>query len=299
MIPGAPVIDVKPATKPSIINLPDGETIQSTHTCKLDIPSLPAEATRAHIVPGLAHTSLVSIKVLCDAGCNVQYNGKHCLVYYKRKLVWKGKREATTKLWVLPLEPNTRAEHLPYQTEGRDTEYAANAYQMTSKAALIKYLHQCLFCPPKLTLLKAIRNNQLTTWPGLTTEAVEIYLPNHAPAIDKRHMRRQRKGLQSTTIKESLETIEHNRDMTPPVEREKMNQLFSFVGMVDKKYGIIYADNTGNLAIMSTGGMKAIFILYDWTSNTILVMSIKKAMDKEMIQAFKENITNVNQRAIL
>ena len=296
MIPGAPVIDVRPATKPLIINLPDGETIQSTHTCKLNIPWLPEEATRAHIVPGLAHTSLVSIKVLCDAGCKVEYNNKHCLVFYKKKLVWMGRREATTKLWVLPLDPDTPTQHWPYQTEESNEEYAANAYQMTSKASLIKYLHQCLFCPPKLTLLKAIRNNQLTTWPGLTTEAVEKYLPNHAPATDKGHMRRQRKGIRSTKMKKSLETIEHTRDMTPPVEREKMNQLFSFVGMVDKKDGTIYVDNTGNFPITSVDGMKAIYILYDWTTNAILATPIKTATDDEMIRAFKKNITYLTQR---
>ena len=38
MVPGAPVIDVKPTTKPLIINLTDGETIKSTHTCRLNIP---------------------------------------------------------------------------------------------------------------------------------------------------------------------------------------------------------------------------------------------------------------------
>ena len=86
MVPGAPVIDVKPTNKPLIINLPDGETIKSTHTCRLNIPWLPEEATRAHIVPGLAHTSLVSISVLCDAGCKVSYDGKHCLVHYKQKI---------------------------------------------------------------------------------------------------------------------------------------------------------------------------------------------------------------------
>ena len=69
---------------------------------------------------------------------------------------------------------------------------------MTSKAALIKYLRECLFCPAKKTLLKAIKNNQLVTWPGLTAAAVEKYLPDHAPAIGKGHMRRQRKGIQST-----------------------------------------------------------------------------------------------------
>ena len=108
VLPGAPVIDIKPAAVPLIINLPDGEVIKSTHTCKLNLPFLPEAATRAHIVPGLAHTSLVSIKILCDAGCEVNYNGKECLVYYKNKLVWTGRREESTKLWVLPLSPTTK-----------------------------------------------------------------------------------------------------------------------------------------------------------------------------------------------
>ena len=105
---GTPVLDIQPATTPLIINLPDGETIKSTHTCKLNIPWLPAEATKAHIVPGLAHTSLLLIKVLCDAGCEVTYNGKNCLVFYKQTLVWMGQREVSMRLWVLPLAPKTQ-----------------------------------------------------------------------------------------------------------------------------------------------------------------------------------------------
>ena len=65
------------------------------------------------------------------------------------------------------------------------------------------------FFPPKLTLLKAIKNNQLATWPGLTTEAVQKYLPDSCPATDKGHMKSQRKGIISTTdkIKYALEHI--------------------------------------------------------------------------------------------
>ena len=69
---------------------------------------------------------------------------------------------------------------------------------MTSKEEVIKFLHQCLFCPTKSTLLKAIKNNQLTTWPGLTAEAVEKYLPESCPATDKGHTKRQQKGIRST-----------------------------------------------------------------------------------------------------
>ena len=299
MVPGAPVLDVRPATKPLIIHLPDGETIKSTHTCKLNLPWLPEAATAAHIVPGLAHTSLISIRVLCDAGCEVIYNGNHCLVYYNKKLVWKGIREATTKLWVLPVAPTNKPQHLPMTLPAKEaTEYAANAYQMTSKRALIKYLHQCLFCPPKTTLLKAIRNNQLTTWPGLTAAAVEKYLPDHSPATDKGHMRRQRKGIRSTQTKveTELERIETERDYHPPGEQEKFNQIFCYAGVIDKKDGTIYVDNTGNFPITSIDGMRAVFILYDWTSNAILATPIATTTDEKMIAAFKDNITYLSKR---
>ena len=75
---------------------------------------------------------------------------------------------------------------------------------MTSKQALIKYLHQCLFSPPKTTLVHALEQNYFPTWPGFTATAVKRYLPEAAPATDKGHMRRQRKGLQSTT-KQAME----------------------------------------------------------------------------------------------
>eukprot|EP00978_Attheya_sp_CCMP212_P008669 scaffold20390_cov59-Attheya_sp.AAC.1 len=81
MVPGAPVTNISPTKKPIVINLPDGSQIKSTHTCKIDNPDLPQEARHAHIVPGLAHTSLVSIKMLCDAGCTVTYDKNACNVY--------------------------------------------------------------------------------------------------------------------------------------------------------------------------------------------------------------------------
>ena len=74
MLPGAPIINVRPTNTPIKIILPDGETIKSTHECELNIPALPAKARMAHIVPGLAHSFLISIRILCDAGCTVTYN---------------------------------------------------------------------------------------------------------------------------------------------------------------------------------------------------------------------------------
>ena len=70
VLSGTPVTNVKVARHPLMINLPDGACLTSTHTCTMDIPWLPNNSKKAHIFPGLAHASLISIKILCDAGCN-------------------------------------------------------------------------------------------------------------------------------------------------------------------------------------------------------------------------------------
>ena len=56
LLPGTPVTDISPATKCLVINLTNGETIQSTHTLKLAIPWIPNESKISHKVLGLSHS---------------------------------------------------------------------------------------------------------------------------------------------------------------------------------------------------------------------------------------------------
>ena len=149
---------------------------------------------------------------------------------------------------------------------------AENAYAMKSKEALIRYLRQCLFSPTKKTLVKAIKNNQLTTWPGLTAEAVLKHLPDSAPSTDKGHMKRQRKGIRSTMkipliktrkerIKYVLDKIELDHDINPTQENEKNNQIFCYNGRINTKDGTIYVDFNGKSPIIYMDGMVVIFII--------------------------------------
>jgi len=85
LIEGAPVTRKKIAKHPINIKLPDGSIIQSTHTCHLDIPWLPDKMTNAHIVPKLAHSSLISTRKFCDAGCKVVFDIDECRVYYNEE----------------------------------------------------------------------------------------------------------------------------------------------------------------------------------------------------------------------
>ena len=76
ILPGAPMDDVRPAARPIEIEMPNGTTEKSTHTCQLRIPDMPREAKEAHVVPGLSHSSLILIKKLCKEGCEVRFKEK-------------------------------------------------------------------------------------------------------------------------------------------------------------------------------------------------------------------------------
>ena len=115
LTPNAPVQDKQQTSDPLRITMPDGRIISSTHTCTLDLPHLPNNVRAAHIVPGLAHTSLLSARVFCDAGYNVAYSRHDCTVSDKQNnIVLRGHRDPHTNLWRLPL--TTKAPPTPTAT---------------------------------------------------------------------------------------------------------------------------------------------------------------------------------------
>ena len=105
IVKGAPVTNLKKATFPLRITLPNGGIIYSTRTCNLDIPWLPKEITEAHIVPGIER-SLIATRKFCDAGCQVIFDQEECRIYYNNRLVLTRERDkADTSLWKLPVNP--------------------------------------------------------------------------------------------------------------------------------------------------------------------------------------------------
>jgi hypothetical protein len=67
----APTTNKKVALNPLHITMPDGDQVQSTHTCDLDVLQLPMDAQNGHIISGLAAHSLLSIVKQCNASCDV------------------------------------------------------------------------------------------------------------------------------------------------------------------------------------------------------------------------------------
>ena len=84
--------------------------MNSTTTRQLNL-SLDLQATTQQ-----GHTSnemdksLVSVPVLCDAGCKVTFGEHNVQVTENNKVIIEGDRDAVTNLWLIPLENNNNQE---------------------------------------------------------------------------------------------------------------------------------------------------------------------------------------------
>jgi hypothetical protein len=70
----APCTNKQAAHIPLNVNMPNGTSIQSSHTIDFLVTGLPPQARKAHILPVLVHNSLLSVIQLCDSGCDVTFN---------------------------------------------------------------------------------------------------------------------------------------------------------------------------------------------------------------------------------
>ena len=101
----APVTNKKVAKSPLQVMLPDGAAIQSSHTCDLDLPQLPDSARKAHVIPGLTSSSLLSVGQLVDSNCSVIFEKTKVEVIHKKSKVLEGRRNPKNGLWVVDMQP--------------------------------------------------------------------------------------------------------------------------------------------------------------------------------------------------
>ena len=192
-----------PITGPSnkVVALPDGSTIQATHTTILPFESLSDEARKADVLPGLRPNSLVSVGKLADADYTTIFHprGRGVTVHKKntfrvqlwRKPVLQGWRDANG-LWRL-----SRDETKPIRASRSKQEVAASVYSLPSMPQTIRYLHAAAGFPTKDSWIKAIKNGNYATWPGITAEAVNRHFPESIET-QKGHMKKQRQNVRST-----------------------------------------------------------------------------------------------------
>jgi hypothetical protein len=177
------------------VRLPNGATIDSSHTADLDIPVLNTAASKAHVFPGMAHHSLISVGQLCNEGYTVTFQQDTATICNSdNSKLLSGPRDVTTGLWRINLkQPN---KTIPDPIEN-------NVYELRNTGALIHYLHKALFSPTKAAILQAVKDGHLITWPGLTEDAINKHL-KLTPATAMGHMNQRLQSIRSTS-KASIE----------------------------------------------------------------------------------------------
>jgi hypothetical protein len=127
--------------------MPNGTTLQSSHTCNLLLTDLPHQSLQAHILPGLVHNSLISVGQLCDKQCSVAFTHDQVMVSRKGKEVMHGSRDPKSRLWRVNLNQKLKP----------DIAQSNHAHDINNQKDLINYLHAACFSPVKSTRIKAIK----------------------------------------------------------------------------------------------------------------------------------------------
>jgi hypothetical protein len=175
---------------PLTVRLPNGATMESSHTAELDIPELNAAAYKAHVFPDMANHSLLSVGQFCNEGYIVTF--KHASVTIcnsEKSLILSGPRDLDTGLWRINLKQ--RNNHIP-------EPIANNVYELRNTVSLVHYLHKALFSPMKSALLQAVKDGHIITWPSLSEDTMNKHL-KLTPATAMGHMNQRRQNIRSTS----------------------------------------------------------------------------------------------------
>jgi hypothetical protein len=224
--------------------------MESSDTAELNIPELNTAASIAHVFPGLANHSLLSVRHICNEGYIVTFKNASVTVCNSKEFqILSGPRDLDTVLWYI----NLRQDNQQLQKS-----LSNNVYELRNTGALFNYLHNALFRPTKSALLQAVKNGHLVNWPGLTEDAIHKHLKlNPATAMGHMNQRRKKKG---PPRKHQL------RICQPQTQTWEKNNLVYAV-LVDQ--GQLYTDLTGKFPVRSSKGNSYVMVCYVYDCNYV------------------------------
>ncbi len=275
-----------------VVMLPNGASIQATHTAILPFEGLSAKARKADVLPGLRPNSLVSVGKLSDAGYTTIFHPHRegVTVHTKntfrlksfRKPVLQGWRDANG-LWRV-----SRNDNKPITVSRSKKEIAATAYNLPSMMQTIRYLHAAAGFPPKDTWIKAINNGHYKTWPGITAKTVNRYFPESVET-QKGHLKKQRQNVRSTKQRIVIDETDESEELTRAIS--KQNIIIKTFNME----GTIYTDQTGRFPVQSNRGNTSLMVCFDVDANYIDAEPIQNHHDNQMIPAYQALWKRVNR----
>ena len=125
----------------------------------------------------------------------------------------------------------------------------------------------------------------------MTTHNVKRYLQLEEPTI-LGHMDQQRQGTRSTTRKAIPTNPPENQDTNNasndhdlhPNEMAHTRTHATYLSIQDLPTGRVYTDQTGAFPVVSSQGIKALMVMYDYDSNAILTEGLTSRGKIELLR---------------
>jgi hypothetical protein len=139
-------------------------------------------------------------------------------------------------------------EFLPERSPPTDAIH--NIYKLKTQPELVRYYHAAAGFPTKPTWLKAIKNKQYASWPGLSIDAVMRHYPD-TEETPKGHGQKSPSNLRSTkkmqsTMQDPLGGEGFYEHITPPPPKKECSLLYlGIYDMKDEAIRKIFTDQTG------------------------------------------------------
>ena len=133
----------------------------SSHITTLQLSGLSKHESKIHILTKIKQASIISLGVLFDYGHTITLEKKEMAVQNNGQEIIKGTRNKKNGTWEVPLDTQ------------QPSAVINNIQEQSSKPEPAHYLHAALFSPTTASLLKAIKQGFLKTWPGLNKKAYQ------------------------------------------------------------------------------------------------------------------------------
>ena len=151
------------------------------------------------------------------------------------------------------------------------------------------------FSPTKRTWIQAVKKGHVKTWPGVTVDAIQHYLPM-SEATMLGHLDQQRKNIQSTKLQDDDQDTMH----TPsPLDKGlHTHVLYAATISYNQPTGKLFTNLTGRFPVQSSRGHKYILVAYNFDSNSIHVRPLKSRHDNDTIKAYEEIYSMLTQQGL-
>ncbi|KAL7487458.1 hypothetical protein ACHAW6_013036 [Cyclotella cf. meneghiniana] len=237
-------------------------------------------ADHTHILPPLSCKSLLSIGTFSDNGYITIFHdsNKGAMMNDCNNITITNTQPTMLQgwhndkgLWCIPLTTTNRILHNPA------SHCINNVYNLPSTAHKVCYLHTALGFPTKTTLLAAIRNDNLTTFPSLTVANMSWHFPKSNETL-KGHMKQIQQGLQST--KPTL--IIPPFSPTPGIKYHNV-----YLRVFDAIKKSMYTDLTSCFPITSHHSHKYVMVAVELDGNYIDAKCMKPCKTNDLIKAYQ------------